>query len=143
MIMSENYTIDDLLKSPFEKIKRISEEGYEFWFARDLSNLLEYSQYRHFLPVIEKAKEALENLDENIDNHMEDILNMVEIGSGAKREIDDIKLSRFACYLILFQDNVVHNLKIITKYFCLVFLDHKLKLLNPNLQKLIKPHQSN
>jgi len=99
--MPDNYTIDDLLKSPFEKIKRMSEEGYEFWSARDLSSLLEYSQYRHFLPVIEKAKEALSNLDENSNDHMEDMLNMVEIGSGAKREIDDIKLSRFACYLIV------------------------------------------
>ena len=99
--MDEKYTIDDLLKSPFEKIKRMSEEGYEFWSARDLSSLLEYSQYRHFLPVIEKAKEALSNLDENSNDHMEDMLNMVEIGSGARREIDDIKLSRFACYLIV------------------------------------------
>ena len=99
--MPDNYTIDDLLKSPFEKIKRISEEGYEFWSARDLSSLLEYSQYRHFLPVIEKAKEALSNLDENIDDHMEDMLHMVEIGSGAERPLDSLKLSRFACYLIV------------------------------------------
>lgn len=99
--MSETYTIDDLLQSPFEKIKRMSEEGYEFWSARDLSALLEYSQYRHFLPVIEKAKEALINLDENFNDHMEDMLHMVEIGSGARRELDDIKLSRFACYLIV------------------------------------------
>ncbi|MEI8128721.1 MAG: DNA damage-inducible protein D [bacterium] len=99
--MPDNYTIDDLLKSPFEKIKRMSEEGYEFWSARDLYKLLEYSQYRHFLPVIEKAKEALSNLDENIDDHMEDMLHMVEIGSGAERKLDSLKLSRFACYLIV------------------------------------------
>ena len=99
--MPNKYTIDDLLKSPFEKIKRMSEDGYEFWSARDLSALLDYSRYRDFLPVIEKAKNALNNLDENIQDHMEDILHMVEIGSGAKREVEDIRLSRFACYLII------------------------------------------
>lgn len=94
-----NYSIDDLLKSPFEKIKRISEDGYEYWSARDLYKLLEYSEYRHFLPVIDKVKEALISLDEDIQNHIEDMLDMVEIGSGATRELDSLKLSRFACYI--------------------------------------------
>ena len=93
------YSIDDLLKSPFEKIKRISEDGYEYWSARDLYKLLEYSEYRHFLPVIDKVKEALISLDEDIQNHIEDMLDMVEIGSGATRELDSLKLSRFACYI--------------------------------------------
>lgn len=93
------YSIDDLLKSPFEKIKRISEDGYEYWSARDLYKLLEYSEYRHFLPVIDKVKEALISLGEDIDNHIEDMLDMVEIGSGATRELDSLKLSRFACYI--------------------------------------------
>lgn len=94
-----NYSIDDLLKSPFEKIKRISEEGYEYWSARDLYKLLEYSEYRHFLPVIEKVKESLTSLNEDIENHIEDMLDMVEIGSGAARELESLKLSRFACYI--------------------------------------------
>ena len=93
------YSIDDLLKSPFEKIKRISEDGYEYWSARDLYKLLEYSEYRHFLPVIDKVKEALISLDEDIQNHIEDMLDMVEIVSGATRELDSLKLSRFACYI--------------------------------------------
>ena len=93
------YSIDDLLKSPFEKIKRISEDGYEYWSARDLYKLLEYSEYRHFLPVIDKVKEALISLGEDIDNHIEDMLDMVEIGSGAARELESLKLSRFACYI--------------------------------------------
>ena len=93
------YSIDDLLKSPFEKIKRISEEGFEYWSARDLYKLLEYSEYRHFLPVIEKVKEALISLNEDIENHIEDMLDMVEIGSGAARELESLKLSRFACYI--------------------------------------------
>jgi len=95
------YSIDELLKSPFEKIKKMSEDGYECWSARDLYKLLEYSRYEHFLPVIEKAKEALVNLKDDVSNHMQDILHMVEIGSGAEREIEDVRLSRFACYLII------------------------------------------
>lgn len=93
------YSIDDLLKSPFEKIKRISEDGYEYWSARDLYKLLEYSEYRHFLPVIDKVKEALVSLNEDIENHIEDMLDKVKIGSGADRELESLKLSRFACYI--------------------------------------------
>ena len=93
------YSIDDLLKSPFEKIKRISEDGYEYWSARDLYKLLGYSEYRHFLPVIDKVKEALVSLNEDIENHIEDMLDMVKIGSGADRELESLKLSRFACYI--------------------------------------------
>ncbi len=93
------YSIDDLLKSPFEKIKRISEDGYEYWSARDLYKLLGYSEYRHFLPVIDKVKEALISLNEDIENHIEDMLDMVKIGSGADRELESLKLSRFACYI--------------------------------------------
>ena len=93
------YSIDDLLKSPFEKIKRISEDGYEYWSARDLYKLLEYSEYRHFLPVIDKVKEALTNINEKIENHIEDMLDMVQIGSGVEREVDSLKLSRLACYI--------------------------------------------
>ncbi len=99
--MSENYTIDDLLKSPFEKIKKLSTEGYEFWSARDLSVLLDYSEYGKFKNVIEKAKEACKNSGEDTLNHFAHVSDMVEIGSGAKREIEDVRLSRFACYLII------------------------------------------
>lgn len=99
--MPDNFTIDDLLKSPFEKIKRMSEDGYEFWSARDLSKLLEYTQWRNFENVISKAKISCENNNEKIENHFADVSDMVEIGSGAEREIEDVRLSRFACYLII------------------------------------------
>ncbi len=99
--MVDNYTIDDLLKSPFEKIKRLSEDGYEFWSARDLSALLEYSEYRKFKNVIEKAEESCKNITEDVLDHFAHMGDMVEIGSGAKREIEDVRLSRFACYLII------------------------------------------
>jgi DNA-damage-inducible protein D len=84
----------------FESLKQ-EEDGCEFWNARRLAKALEYSEYRHFLPVIEKAKEACKNSGQYIDDHFEDILEMVEIGSGAKRQILDIRLSRYACYLIV------------------------------------------
>lgn len=96
-----NYDIDDLLKSPFEKIKRINEEGYEYWLARDLSKLLEYTEYRKFLNPINKAMESCKNNGEAVEDHFVQVSDMVKIGSGAEREVDDIILSRFACYLVV------------------------------------------
>ena len=85
----------------FEGIRQQDGEGNEFWNARQLAVVLEYSQYRHFLPVLERAKEACQNSGQSVENHFEDVLTMVEIGSGAKREISDVRLSRYACYLIV------------------------------------------
>jgi DNA-damage-inducible protein D len=99
--MVNNYTIDDLLKSPFEKIKKMSEQGYEFWWARDLASLLEYSRFEKFMNVVSKAEISCKSSGENITDHMSLSGHMVEIGSGAQRKIQDIKLSRFACYLII------------------------------------------
>lgn len=88
-------------KTIFEQIKETDENGNEFWGARKLSKILEYSEFRHFLPVIERAKEACLNSEQNIEDHFEDYLEMVSIGSGANRNMESIKLSRFACYLIV------------------------------------------
>ncbi len=85
----------------FEQIKRISQNKSEYWTARDLSKVLEYSEYRHFKPVIDRAKEACKNSGYKVADHFEDILEMVSIGSGAEREIEEVKLSRYACYLIV------------------------------------------
>jgi DNA-damage-inducible protein D len=97
--------MDNKLSNPnqtlFERIKRIDEKNNEYWLARDLSKVLEYSEYRHFKSVIDKAREACNNSGNAISDHFEDILEMVSIGSGAEREIDNIKLSRYACYLIV------------------------------------------
>jgi DNA-damage-inducible protein D len=88
--------------SKFEQIKQIDQNGIEFWSARDLSKVLDYSEYRNFKPVIEKAKEACENSGEEIGNHFVEFHEMVKIGSGAERGFDDgVKLSRYACYLIV------------------------------------------
>jgi len=88
-------------QSAFEKIRTINEQGQEYWTARQLSKILGYSEYRHFTPVVDKAKEACKNSEHDVDDHFEDSLDMVEVGSGAKREIPNIKLSRYACYLIV------------------------------------------
>ena len=82
--------------SVFETIRQSDEKGNEFWSARDLAKVLEYSEYRHFLPVIERAKEACINSGQPVTDHFEDILEMVDIGSGARRKIDTKKLSRYA-----------------------------------------------
>jgi DNA-damage-inducible protein D len=85
----------------FEQIKHTDNNGNEFWSARDLSKVLEYSEYRHFIPVVDRAKEACENSGQLISHHFEDILEMIKIGKTAKREVESVKLSRYACYLIV------------------------------------------
>ena len=80
----------------FEKIKEIDEDGNEYWGARKLSKTLEYSEFRHFLPVIDRAKEACKNSNHSIVDHFEDYLEMVPIGSGAERKMESIKRIRFA-----------------------------------------------
>jgi DNA-damage-inducible protein D len=88
-------------KSVFEQVRQTDSAGNEFWSARDMAKVLEYSEYRHFLPVIERAKEACINSGQLITDHFEDILEMVSIGSGAQRSSESVKLSRYACYLIV------------------------------------------
>ena len=66
-----------------------------------LSKIFEYTVYRHFVPVLAKGKDACNNSGHAVSDHFEDILEMVDIGSGAKRNIEDVKLSRYACYLIV------------------------------------------
>jgi len=87
--------------SPFERIKRMNDANNEYWESRDLADVLEYTQYRNFEAVIEKAKLACFNSGHRIDDHFADISKMVEIGSGAIREIKVMLLSRYACYLVI------------------------------------------
>lgn len=85
----------------FESIRHVDAAMGEFWLARQLAQALDYSQYRHFLPVVERAREACLNSGQAPDDHFEDVLTMVEIGSGARREIENVRLTRYACYLIV------------------------------------------
>lgn len=93
--------IQRAVTSIFEQIKRIDENGNEYWSARDFAKTLEYSDYRNFLNVVYKAKEACKNASHNTLDHFVDINEMVQLGSGAERQVDSIKLSRYACYLIV------------------------------------------
>lgn len=70
--------------SIFEQIKRVDKNGAEYWSARDMAKVLEYSEYRHFKQVVDKAKEACVNSQYKVEDHFEDILEMVEMGKGVK-----------------------------------------------------------
>lgn len=77
-----------------------TENGMEYWLARELQDLLGYTKWENFLVVIGKAKLACEVTKQAIDNHFPDVGKMVDLGSGSQRKVDDIKLTRYACYLI-------------------------------------------
>ena len=85
----------------FESIKHINEYGEEYWLARELQPVLEYAQWRRFSDAIERAKLACKNSGFAVEDHFADVGKMVDIGSGAGRQIDDVMLSRYACYLIV------------------------------------------
>lgn len=85
----------------FENIKHTDENGAEFWYARELQKVLEYTEYGKFLPVIRKAIEACRKTGFDEGNHFAHVSEMVNIGSGAERKMDSYKLSRYACYLIV------------------------------------------
>lgn len=93
--------LPDAPRPVFEQIKRFDENGNEYWSARDLGKVLEYLEYRNFQPAIERAKEACLNSGHHLADHFVDMHEMVSIGSGAQREMPSIKLSRYACYLIV------------------------------------------
>jgi len=85
----------------FEGIKQVNEYGGEFWMARKLAKILEYVEFRNFIPVIEKAKKACEVSGQAINDHFVEMHEMVDIGSGAQRKMESYSLSRYACYLIV------------------------------------------
>jgi DNA-damage-inducible protein D len=84
----------------FESLRQ-EEKGDEFWSARKLAKALEYNEYRNFLKVIGKAKESCKNSGHNTVDHFVDITEMIDIGKGGQRQVEDVKLSRYACYLIV------------------------------------------
>ena len=96
-----NTNIEQINHQSFEDIKQIDENGNEFWYARALSKLLEYSDFRNFIKVIEKAKKACINSKYELSDHIVEVNEMVHLGSGSNREIKSYKLSRYACYLVV------------------------------------------
>lgn len=85
----------------FEEIKHINEYRNEYWKAREFYKVLEYTEYNKFIPAINRAKEACKNSKQSVEDHFAQVSEMVEIWSWAKREVEDIQLSRYACYLII------------------------------------------
>ncbi|CAG4920681.1 DNA damage-inducible protein D [Paraburkholderia gardini] len=90
----------DSLTSNFEAHARLTRSGIEFWLARDLQHLLGYSKWDNFLNILSKAKTACEVSGHNVTDHFADVGKMVDLGSGSQREVDDLMLTRYACYLI-------------------------------------------
>lgn len=88
------------LTQSFEAHAQQTDAGVEFWLARDLQHLLGYSKWDNFLNVVSKARTACEVSGHLVSDHFADVGKMVDLGSGSQREVDDIMLTRYACYLI-------------------------------------------
>lgn len=113
-VLSKTLTIDEetnYTESLFESIRHVNEYDEEFWYARELQVALGYAKWGNFKKVIEKAVAACNNSENSIQDHFADVGKMVNIGSGAERKIEDLELSRYACYLIVMNGN--SNKKII------------------------------
>ena len=95
----ENEVIYTLTET-FEGHAQATENGVEYWLARDLQHLLGYTKWDNFLNVVSKAKTACEISGHEAQDHFADVGKMVSIGSGVERKIEDIALSRYACYLV-------------------------------------------
>ena len=88
------------LTSNFEAHAQHTEDGVEYWLARDIQHLLGYAQWRNFLNTVAKAQTASQLSGHAVADHFADVSKMVDLGSGSQREVDDIMLTRYACYLI-------------------------------------------
>lgn len=96
--MEENLL--EITQQDFESIKHIDENGVEFWYARELMKVLNYSKWGNFIKVIDKAMEACKNSKINIKEHFADVGKTIKMPKGAEKIIEDLKLTRYACYLI-------------------------------------------
>lgn len=100
-IESDIETIRDVSITTFEDIRHVDENGREYWSARELMVILEYSKWDNFKNVIEKAMEACKNSQMSVSDHFPEAGNMINLGKGGKRTVSDYRLSRYACYLIV------------------------------------------
>lgn len=113
-VLSKTLTVDEetnYTESLFEAIRHVNEYNEEFWYARELQIALGYAKWGNFKKVVEKAIAACNNSENSVQDHFAEVGKLVNVGSGAKREIEDLALSRYACYLIVMNGN--SNKKII------------------------------
>lgn len=94
-------THTDTTARSFDSIRHIDAEGNEYWLARDLAPILDYQDWRNFMQVVEKARIACLQSGHAMEDHFGDVTKMVGLGSGARRRIADVRLTRYACYLIV------------------------------------------
>jgi DNA-damage-inducible protein D len=87
--------------SPFESIRRQTEDGSEYWSARELAKILGYTEYGKFQNAIQKAETACKNSGQAISDHFAHMSDMIATGKGARRKVVDVRLSRYACYLLV------------------------------------------
>ena len=85
----------------FERIKYISKSGTEYWYGRELQVALDYTEWRNFQLVIQKAKQACEASGISVSDHFVDVNKMIPLGKGAQREVEDTAMTRYACYLVM------------------------------------------
>ena len=88
-------------ESIFDSIRHVNDAGQEYWYARELQEVLEYSQWRRFKETIQRAQQACLNSENKVEDHFAKVGKMVMLGSGAERNVEDYELSRYACYLIV------------------------------------------
>lgn len=124
------------LKILFQTLDDVRHQnGEEYWLARELYPCLGYAKWENFLPVIEKAKEACKNTGGSVHDHFLDVQKKVELGSGSVREISDIKLTRYASYLIAVNgDPRKHEIAFAQAYF--VTQTRKLEVMHQRMQDL-------
>ena len=85
----------------FDAIRHLDDDGREYWFARELYPLLGYTTWRRFTEVVDRAKTACVAMKIESSDHFDNVVKLIEAGKGAQREVDDVALSRYACYLIV------------------------------------------
>lgn len=99
--MSDTGATGDMGASPFEAIRRTTEEGTEYWSARELMHVLGYTRWGNFTPTIRDAMKACEASGQAVSDHMLQVQQLIPTGKGAQRTVEDYHLSRYACYLVV------------------------------------------